>query len=261
MTASTTTLRDPDAVGQYASDRILDAIDAAGAANRRFLLGSPTGRTPKPIYAAMARRLSKTKQDLSHVTLVMMDEYLVGRGSDLRYAEAEWSCHTFVDAHIRAVLNASLPSDRHLRGDAVWFADVRDPSAFDRRIADAGGVDFFILASGAGDGHVAFNTPGSPRDSHTRIVELPDSTRRDSLQTFPEFGTLDAVPRHGITVGVATIVAARHSMMVVFGGGKRQTYQRMTSTDRYDPTWPATLIHECPGGEIVADSDAAGPGQ
>ncbi|HMC55279.1 MAG TPA: 6-phosphogluconolactonase [Gemmatimonadaceae bacterium] len=261
MTTTTTTLRDPDEVGRYVGDRLLDAIDAAGSANRRFLLGSPTGRTPKPIYAAMAQRLAKTKQDLSHVTLVMMDEYLVRAGSDLRYADAEWSCHNFVEAHIRAVLNAPLPSDRQQRRDAVWFADVRDPAEFDRRITEAGGVDFFILASGAGDGHVAFNTPGSPRDSRTRVVALPDSTRRDSLQTFPEFGTLDAVPRHGITVGVATIAAARHSMMVVFGSGKRQTYQRMTVTDRYDPAWPATLIHECPGGTIVADSDAAGPGR
>ena len=259
MSATTTILPNADAVGRHVGDHILDGIAAARSANRAFLLGSPTGRTPKPIYAAMAERLARSEQDLSHVTLVMMDEYLVPVGGDLRYASAVWSCHSFAETHIRAVLNASLPAPRQLPPDGVWFADVRRPGDFDRRIADAGGVDFFILASGAGDGHVAFNTPGSPRDSRTRVVQLPDTTRRDSLQTFPEFGTLDAVPRHGITVGVETIVSAKDAMMVVFGQGKQQTFARMRAADRYDASWPATLIHECARGRIVADSDAAGP--
>jgi len=258
MTATTRVFPTPDAVGEYVAEHLLAGIDAARLAHRRFLLGSPTGRTPKPIYAAMARRLARTPQDLSHVILVMMDEYLVGGARGLRYADAVWSCHSFVDAHIRSVLNASLPAERHLRDDAAWFADVNNPGAFDRRISEAGGVDFFILASGAGDGHVAFNTPGSPRDSHTRIVDLPETTRRDSLQTFPEFGTLDAVPKHGITVGVETITQARDAMMVVFGPGKQQTFRRMQAATHYDPSWPATLIHEVRGGLIVADADAAG---
>jgi hypothetical protein len=31
----------------------------------------------------------------------------------------------------------------------------------------------------------------------------------------------------------------------------------MLGADRYDPAWPATIIHECASGEIVADADAA----
>lgn len=259
MSATTKQYATPADVGTYVGDRILDLIEAARTARRPFLLGSPTGRTPKPIYAAMAERLARTKQDLSHVVFVMMDEYLIPDGKALRYADADWSCHSFAEKHIRAVLNESLPAQRQQRADAVWFADMKDPAAFDARIDAAGGVDFFILASGAGDGHVAFNTPGSARDSRTRIVELPDSTRRDSLQTFPEFGTLDAVPKHGITVGVQTIAAAKAAMMVVLGKGKQQTFQRMQAATGYDPSWPATLIHECASAEIVADSDAAGP--
>jgi glucosamine-6-phosphate deaminase len=258
MTATTKIFPSVEEVGAYVAEHILAGIEAARDARRRYLLGSPTGRTPKPIYAAMAQRLARSHQDLSHVILVMMDEYLTGGPHGLQYATAAWSCHSFVDAHIRAVLNAALPPERQLRGDAVWFADVNNPAAFDSRIAEAGGVDFFILASGAGDGHVAFNTPGSARDSRTRIVDLPETTRRDSLQTFPEFGTLEAVPKHGITVGVETITSARDAMMVVFGSGKRQTFQHMQAAQRYDASWPATLIHEIPGGLIVADSDAAG---
>jgi glucosamine-6-phosphate deaminase len=45
--------------------------------------------------------------------------------------------------------------------------------------------------------------------------------------------------------------------MLVWGAGKRRTLSRMRATDRYDPDWPATVIHECAAGEILADADAA----
>jgi glucosamine-6-phosphate deaminase len=144
-----------------------------------------------------------------------------------------------------------------LREDSIWFPDPRDPAGYDKRIADGGGVDFFMLASGASDGHVAFNPPGSPRDSSTRIIELSESTRRDNLQTFPAFGTLESVPTHGISVGIDTITRARESVMVVWGAGKTETLSRILATDHYQRDWPATLIHECPVREILSDADAA----
>lgn len=118
---------------------------------------------------------------------------------------------------------------------------------------------FFILASGASDGHVAFNPPGSARDSRTRIIQLSDDTRRDNLQTFPAFGTLAAVPSHGISVGIDTIASAKESVMIVWGSGKRLTLARMKRAERYEPDWPATVIHECEVGEILADAEAAKP--
>ncbi len=102
-----------------------------------------------------------------------------------------------------------------------------------------------MLASGASDGHVAFNPPGSSRENRTRIIPLSEETRRDNLQTFPAFGTLEVVPTHGISVGIDTITSAKESAMVVWGSGKRLTLTRMRSAERYEPEWPATVIHEC----------------
>ena len=158
---------------------------------------------------------------------------------------------------IAGLLNNGLPSRHRLRDDATWFPDPRDPAAYDARIADAGGIDFFLLASGASDGHVAFNPPGSPRESRTRVIPLSDETRRDNLQTFPTFGTLSAVPHHGISVGIDTIARAKEGVMVVWGAGKRLTLARMLRAARYEPEWPATVIHECAVREIVCDRDAA----
>ncbi|MBK7834271.1 MAG: hypothetical protein IPJ56_18365 [Gemmatimonadetes bacterium] len=120
-----------------------------------------------------------------------------------------------------------------------------------------GGIDCFVLASGASDGHVAFNPPGSPRDSRTRIIPLSEETRRDNLQTFPSFGTLETVPHHGVSVGVATIAASREAIMLAMGVGKRLTVSRMRAADCYQADWPATLIHDVATAQIVVDAAAS----
>lgn len=260
MSTRVRVLPSPDAIGEDVAGRILDRVDRARRTGARFLLGCPTGRTPRPVFAAMARRLADTKQDLSHVVLLMMDEYLVPDAGGLRYASPHepWSCHYFARFEIAERLNAGVPPAHRVRDESIWFPDARDPAAYDPRIADAGGIDFFMLASGASDGHVAFNPPGSPRDSQTRIIPLSEETRRDNLSTFPAFGTLSAVPHFGISVGIDTIAAAKEGVMIVWGAGKRLTLARMRSAERYQPDWPATVIHEIAVGEIVSDVDAAG---
>jgi glucosamine-6-phosphate deaminase len=254
-------LATPESIGEKLATRLLDRIERARLEGRRFLLGSPTGRSPKPVFAAMARRLGEHPQDLSHLTFVMMDEYLVADGGRLVYApdDAPWSCRWFAREEIARRLNASLATKQQLRAESFWFPDPADPTAYDARIAAAGGIDYFLLASGASDGHVAFNPPGSARDSETRIIELSEETRRDNLKTFPAFRTLDTVPRHGISVGVATITRSREAAMIAWGEGKRLTVSRMRAARGYELDWPATLVHECPGAEILCDEAAAQP--
>lgn len=262
MRAATTPLRvfpTPEAIGDYVAERLLHRIEEARQSKKLFLLGSPTGRTPRPIFSAMGRRLAETKQDISHLTVVMMDEYLVAGAGGLEYASAlkPWSCHQFARVEIQERLNAGLPQEHWMRDGSIWFPDPRAPAVYDSRIADAGGIDLFLLASGETDGHVAFNPPGSPRESRTRIIPLSEQTRNDNLRTFPAFGTLANVPYHGVSVGIDTLVSSKEAVMIVFGPGKRLTLSRMLRAARYEPEWPATLIHECAVREIVSDADAA----
>lgn len=249
----------PDAVGEYLATKLLERIAAAKQSGRRFLLGCPTGRTPRPIYRLITRQLSETGQDISHVILVMMDEYLIKDSGGFEYAPASalWSCHNFARREIAVPWNASLEVQQRLKDESIWFPDPNDPASYDEKIADAGGIDVFILASGASDGHVAFNPPGSARDSRTRIIALSETTRRDNLVTFPEFENLESVPSHGISVGIATITAAKEAVMVLTGEAKAQSFDRIQQSKRYDSEWPATVIHECAIGELICDADAA----
>jgi 6-phosphogluconolactonase/Glucosamine-6-phosphate isomerase/deaminase len=209
----------------------------------------------------MARRLAAAPQDLTHVVFVMMDEYLVRCGDTLAYApeDAAWSCHWFGREEIARRLNAPLAPEQQLRAESFWFPDPANPAEYDARIDAAGGIDYFLLASGASDGHVAFNPPGSPRTSRTRIIELSEETRRDNLRTFPAFGTLETVPHHGVSVGIETITRSREAAMIAWGEGKRLTVARMRGARDYEPDWPATLIHECAAAQLLCDEAAAQP--
>jgi glucosamine-6-phosphate deaminase len=165
-------------------------------------------------------------------------------------AAAHYSCTRFAYEEIAAPLG--IPSER------VWLPDVDDPAAYDARIDDAGGIDLFLLASGASDGHVAFVPPGSPREGRTSVLAIAQSTRRDNLATFPEFASLDEVPTHGVSVGLGTIAAARTVRLVLHGAAKRLATERLLALDAFDPSWPASIVHECRNAEIWVDEEAMG---
>lgn len=251
---------DAEALGEVFAGRLLGMIAEARSANRRFLLGCPGGRTPRPAYLAMGRMLAAAPRDISHVTIVMMDDYLVETGTGLDHvaADSHFSCRRFADEEIRAVLNAGLPEHLRIPAAQVWFPDPRDPAGYDGRIEAAGDIDLFILASGASDGHVAFNPRGSERGSRTRIVPLAEDTRRDNMKTFPDFRALAEVPGFGVTVGIDTIARlSKAAVMMVWGEGKRLAFERLVAARDYDPDWPASVVAACRAGEILADTAAA----
>ena len=258
--APVSVLDTPELIGAYVAAEILARVRHAETAGRPILIGLPTGRTPQPVYQWMAAILGSHPQPLSHVTLVMMDEY-VREGTDgFEYARAPGvpSCHAYTDAEIIGPMNAVLPAAQQIPEGSVWFPDPRDPGAYDVRIRDAGGIDFFLLASGASDGHVAFNPPGTALDSRTRVIRLSEATRRDNLRTFPALGTLEQVPTHGVSVGLGTIADAREVMMLAWGEGKRETVRRMRAAHGFELDWPATVVHACQRATVLVDRDAAG---
>jgi glucosamine-6-phosphate deaminase len=228
---------DAQTLGHALADEILVRYDLSTGS---FLVGCPGGRSLRSTYAALAER----RRDLSRCTIVMMDEYF-----PVPPLNAHHSCTGFALREICKPLG--IPEERLLA------PDPGDPGAYDERIAGAGGIDLFLLASGASDGHVAFLPPGSPLDGRTSVVRLADSTRRDNLRTFPGFPSLDDVPEHGISVGLATIRDSRGVRLVLHGKDKRGAAARVRALDSFDPSWPVSVVHSCSDAEIWLDREAA----
>ena len=252
----------PASIGGQLAGRIVAGIRAANEAGRAYVLGCPGGRSAMPVYEALAAKLAAEALDCSLLIIAMMDEYLLA-GPDGALspppASAHYSCRGFGEREILGT-HQCRPARRHRASGAenFWMPDPAAPADYDQRLADVGGIDLFLLASGAGDGHIAFNPPGSSRDSRSRVVKLAEQTRRDNLATFPDFKSLDEVPTHGVTVGIASIAAlSKAAAMIVWGEGKRTAYRRISGIRSYDPSWPATIVVECPQAELHADRAAA----
>lgn len=252
---------EPRALGRTLAGQIADGITAAPEG--RYLLGCPSGRSPVSTYRALAEEVARRRLDLRGLVIVMMDEYVerdeatgAMRAVD---AHAAHSCTRFGRIEIVERLNASAHPGRGISRDHFWVPQPASVAEYDARIAEAGGVDLFILATGATDGHVAFNPPGSPPDSQTRVVTLADQTRRDNLHTFPSFGhELDRVPRYGVTVGIGTIrELSKRAVMVAHGPHKADAVQRLVAAHDYEPDWPATVLLECAEPGLFIDSAAA----
>jgi glucosamine-6-phosphate deaminase len=234
VSAEVRVFADAEELGSALAREVLERYDASVG---RYLLGCPGGRSLRTTYRALAAH----GRPLGRLVVVMMDEY-VGVPP-----EAHHSCRRFAHEEIAEPLGAA----------EVWLPDVDDPAAYDERIADAGGIDLFLLASGASDGHVAFVPPGSARDGRTSVIPLATSTRRDNLATFPEFDTLDDVPLHGVSVGLGTIADARSLRLVLHGPGKRAAAARLLAVNGFDPSWPASVVHDHPDAQVWIDKEAA----
>jgi glucosamine-6-phosphate deaminase len=252
----------PEILGAAVADEIVDGMAAAARRGRRYLLGCPGGRSPLSTYRALAAAVKTRELELSHVVIVEMDEYLVvldGRFSTVPI-DAHYSVAGFAEREIVGPLNMAASHGRGIPADHVWRPSPDDAAVFDDKLAAAGGIDLFILASGDSDGHVAMNPPGSDFHSRTRVVELAASTRSDNLRTFPQFASLDEVPRYGVTVGIATIATlTRRAILVAPGRSKHTAVARIAAGSGYDPSWPATVLNACRHPSLYTDKDAAGP--
>lgn len=232
-----------------ATDAARLAADAVtGLLQRRpdAVLGLATGSSPLALYDELARRHAELGLSFARARAFLLDEY-VGLPADHpeRY---------------RAVIERELAARVDFAPGAVQGPDAAASDvpeacqAYERALAEAGGVDVQILGIGT-DGHLGFNEPGSSLGSRTRLKTLTEQTRRDNARFFG--GRVDAVPRHVITQGLGTIREARHLVLLAFGAGKAEAVHRMVEGP-VSAMWPATVLQLHPHVTVLLDEPAAG---
>ncbi len=229
------------------------------SAGGKFVVGIPAGRTLVPVIEAVVDLLRREPVALDHVVLVLMDDYAIpldGGMWTIPDESAHNSCRRFGE-WMRQELNAAVAPLPGIPVKSLWSPDATYPGRYDERIREIGGIDLFYVAVGGSDGHVAFNPPASPLDSRTRIIRLADSTRTDSLSTFPGFASLDEVPRFGVSVGLATIADAGEIVMLAFGEHKAPAVETMLSHGDFAPELPATFAFRHANARLFLDAAAA----
>jgi glucosamine-6-phosphate deaminase len=208
-----------------------DRVAAVVAERPEAALALPTGRTPAGLYAELARRVAAGRLSLSRTRLFNLDEY-VG------LAAADPASFAFYLRH-HLVKPAGIPGERVrlLRGDAADLgAECRD---FDAAIAAAGGLDLAILGLGA-NGHIAFNEPGSAWQHATHVAKLTPETRHAGGTTVGR-----ALPELGLTLGIATLRAARAVLLLIAGRSKRAALAALEAGIA-TRDWPVTCLLDHP---------------
>jgi glucosamine-6-phosphate deaminase len=117
---------------------------------------------------------------------------------------------------------------------------------YDELIRVNGGIDIQILGIGT-NGHIAFNEPGSPRDSLTRKVELTENTRKDNSRFF---GSIDEVPTHAYSMGIESIMRAKQIYLLANGKHKKDILEKACYGDITSDI-PASYLQEHDNVEVM----------
>lgn len=197
------------------------------------------GNTPLELY----RRIGQRGLALSHLQIFALDEYV---GVPL---EEPRNCANLLRRAVGAAWKIP-PNQFHvvssLAGDAL--ASVQ---AHEERIAAAGGLDVIILGLGQ-NGHLGFNEPGSAEDSLGRMLDLENVSVEANRKWFA--GAY--APALGVTVGMKTILAARHVFILAYGAHKVAAVQAMVHGPR-TVDCPASFLQGHPSVSVFLDDAAA----
>jgi glucosamine-6-phosphate deaminase len=221
--------------------RACDVMCDLAARKPDAVFGLPTGATPVPAYFELTRRSDAAQCDLRRAVMFAVDEFLGAQRTTAGTNSAFFKQHLRVPVRALHVPNpAAEDPDEHI-------------AAFAGAVRRSGGFDLCILGVGV-NGHVAFNEPGSERDSRARVVELTEETRRAHI---PTFGSLDAVPRRGLTLGIADLMDSR-AMLVLAAGEHKASAVACAIEGEQSAEVPASWLRDHPQVTWLLDEAAAG---
>jgi len=210
------------------------------------VLGLATGSTPLPLYRELVRLHREEGLDFSRARTFNLDEYL-GLAPD-----HPASYHHFMQENLFRHLNIPASNIRIPEGTVVGGELVDWCRGYEDEIRAAGGLDLQLLGIGT-DGHIGFNEPTSSLASRTRIKTLSEQTRRDNARFFP---SLDDVPYHVITMGIATIMDARSVLLMAWGGNKSHAVAGAVEGPVMAMN-PASVLQMHPQAKVYLDEEAA----
>jgi glucosamine-6-phosphate deaminase len=234
-------LGEAEEIGGVAADAIGALLDRKPGA----VLGLATGSSPLAIYDELAARYDRGLISFQQARAFTLDEY-VGLPADHPERYRNVIDKVFVSRVDFAP--GAVQSPDGLAADIPAAC-----AAYENAIREAGGVDLQIVGIGT-DGHIAFNEPGSSLASRTRIKTLTRQTRVDNARFFD--GDIDAVPTHCLTQGLATIMEARHVILMAAGGRKAEAVHHLVEGP-VSAMWPATVLQHHPHVTALLNDAAA----
>lgn len=219
--------------GKVAFDLLKESL-AAGAQT----LGLATGSSPIALYQEMI----ESDVDFSELYSVNLDEYV-----GLAPADHEQSYHAFMQEHL---FNAK-PFKESFLPDGM-AEDLEQAAKDYDDILSQHVIALQILGIGS-NGHIGFNEPGTSFDSQTHVVDLTDSTIESNSRFF---ASRDQVPTKAISMGIASIMAAKKIILFAYGDKKADAIFKMVKGPVTEEV-PASVLQHHPDVTLILDEAAA----
>jgi glucosamine-6-phosphate deaminase len=232
-------------IARLVAARIATLIRERQGTGQRTVLGLATGSTPIGVYRELIRMHHDEGLSFKDVVTFNLDEYWP------MPADSIHSYHRFMWENLFSHVDID-PANVHIPDGGTPRESVDAMcAAYEAAIEAAGGIDLQLLGIGK-TGHIGFNEPGSGAASRTRLVHLDNVTRRDAAADF--FGE-EFVPKEAVTMGVATILAAREIAILATGEHKARIVQRAVEGD-VNLEVAATFLQRHPHTTFYVDAAA-----
>lgn len=205
------------------------------------VLGLPTGSSPISTYQKLQQAYQNKLVFFSQVLSFNLDEY-IGLNKEA-YSD---SYHAFMAHYLFKNTdfnpkNCFFPCNFY---DKVDFK--RDFSVYDQLIKQKNGLDLLLLGLGV-NGHIGFNEPDSLLTSTTRLVQLTASTQQANAQYFANKQT----PHYAVSMGLATILAAKRIILLVLGVKKKAVFKQLQAAKTFNAQIPVTALVQHPNVTVV----------
>ena len=230
-----------DEVAAAAVKLVTDRIQQAASQESPFVLGLATGSTMKPVFSRLVDQHQGGGLSFAGVEIFHLDEYWPLQAGDPAGFAA------FLDALLVGQIDLT-PGAFHPFPARVEEDDTASAcAAYRASIASRGEVDLQLLGVGT-NGHLAFNEPGSGRDSRARKVELNPETRA----RMPEGVNY----QQALTLGIADILDSKAILLVATGAEKAEAV-RCALEESPSSDCPASFLQDHPATTWLLDADAA----
>ncbi|MBY0146372.1 glucosamine-6-phosphate deaminase [Neobacillus niacini] len=211
--------------------------------NPSLTLGLATGSSPKGVYDYLIQDHEENETTYKQVKSVNLDEYIGLSTEDPN------SYHYFMNQTLFKHLDIN-DNQTHIPNGAASDLE-QECLRYEQLIKELGGIDLQLLGIGQ-NGHIGFNEPGTPFTSTTHIVTLAQNTREANSRFF---NSLEEVPTHAITMGIASILKSKEILLLVSGERKAEALYKFVNGE-ISEEFPASALKYHSNVTVIADRDA-----
>lgn len=187
-------------------------VIAAVAARSDSLLCAATGGSPAGLYRELAREAARAPALFRRLRVVKLDEWLQLPAGDPA------TCEHYLRSRVLDPLQ--IDAERYIGFDPQTADPLRECGRIDRELARQGPIDLCVLGLGK-NGHIGLIEPAPCLQPHSHVAELSEQTLGHQMLRSAKAG-----PTHGLTLGIADILAARKILLLVTGEGKERAVAR-----------------------------------